>query len=465
MKKILLLTLIIVATISGCRKIEVDGDSTGTGTGGNQDNLVLSGKINADRTLKTGSTYKLRGVVYVVDGATLTVEPGAIIQGEKSSRGALIITRGSKLIADGTKEKPIVFTSDASTPTSGDWGGIVLLGRARTNASYNNTAGIGEIEGGINNSDGHGLYGGADDDDNSGILRYVRIEYAGYAFLPDKELNSLTMGGVGRGTTIDYVEVSYALDDAFEWFGGAVNCKHLIAFKTLDDDFDTDNGFRGNVQWGIIIRDSTRADVSSVESFESDNDATGSALLPQTAAVFSNITSIGPKANINNTVNSRFLAGAQIRRNSSISIFNSVIMGWPRGVYIDARAGVPTDNNIRSNSLLIQNTIIAGCNTPLDYTVSTAAPTGWTAASVESWFTTAGFGNAILNTVDEVKLTAPFNYATPDLTPQAGSPLLTGGGFTNAKLAAGFTATTYRGAVGAAGTADADWWKGWTKFN
>lgn len=466
MKKILLFTLIIIAAISGCRKIEVDGTSTpGQDTSRPSTNLVLSGKINIDRTLKAGEIYKLRGIVYVVDGATLTIEPGTTIQGEKSSRGALIITRGSKLIASGTIDKPIIFTSDAATPTSGDWGGIVLLGRARTNASYNNQAGIGEIEGGINTSEGYGLYGGADDDDNSGTLKYVRIEYAGYAFLPDRELNSLTMGGVGRGTTIDYVQVTYALDDAFEWFGGSVNCKHLIAYKTLDDDFDTDNGFRGNVQWGIILRDSTRADVSSVESFESDNDATGSALLPQTAAVFSNVTSIGPKANINNTVNSRFLAGVQIRRNSSISIFNSVIMGWPRGIYIDARLGVPVDNNIRSNNLVIQNVVIAGCNTPLDYFASTAAPTGWNAESVSTWFSTEGFGNSILNTIDDVKLTAPFNYAAPDFTPQAGSPLLTGGGFTHAKLAAGFTATTYRGAVGAAGTADASWWKGWTKFN
>jgi hypothetical protein len=395
-----------------------------------------------------------------VDGATLTIEPGATVQGEKSSRGALIVTRGAKLIADGTKDKPIVFTSDAAPPASGDWGGIVLLGRARTNASYNNTAGVGEIEGGINTSEGYGLYGGADDEDNSGILRYVRIEYAGYAFLPDKELNSLTMGGVGRGTTIDYVQVTYALDDAFEWFGGAVNCKHLIAYKTLDDDFDTDNGYRGNVQWGIVLRDSTRSDVSSVESFESDNDATGSALLPQTAAVFSNITSIGPRALLSSVPNTRFLAGAQIRRNSSISIFNSVIMGWPRGIYIDARLGIPVDNNIRANTLVVQNTVIAGCTTPLDYFASTAAPTGWSAADINAWFTN-GTGNNVYNGLDEVKLTAPFNYTAPDFTPQAGSPLLTNASFTDTKLA-GLASVNYTGAVGPAGSIDADWWKGWT---
>lgn len=461
MKRILLYIFMSTVIFSGCRKIEIDG--SGSNTGGSSDNLVLSGKINTNRTLKSGTTYKLRGIVYLVEGATLTIEPGTVIQGEKSTRGALIIARGTKLIADGTKEKPIVFTSDASTPTSGDWGGIVLLGRARTNASYNNTAGVGEIEGGVNTSEGLGLYGGADDDDNSGIIRYVRIEYAGYAFLPDKELNSLTMGAVGRGTVIDYVQVSYAFDDAFEWFGGSVNCKHLIAFKTLDDDFDTDNGYRGNVQWGIALRDSTRSDISSVETFESDNDATGSALLPQTAAIFSNITAIGPKAALSNVVNSRFQAGAQIRRNSSISIFNSVIAGWPKGIFIDARAGVPTDNNIKSGALLVQNTVVAGSPLPLDYTAS-STPTGWTAQLTTDWFLTTASANTILPTNDELKLTAPFNYTSPDVTPLAGSPLLTGGGFSNPKLTAGFTATTYRGAVGAAGTPDGEWWKGWSKF-
>src|SRR5688500_19723893 len=125
MKRLIIFAVAGITLISGCRKIEVDGDNNIPG--GNTDNLILSGKINTDRTLKAGNTYKLRGIVYVVDGATLTIEPGTIIQGEKSSRGALIITRGTKLIANGTKANPIVFTSDAATPAPGDWGGIVLL--------------------------------------------------------------------------------------------------------------------------------------------------------------------------------------------------------------------------------------------------------------------------------------------------------------------------------------------------
>jgi hypothetical protein len=169
--------------------------------------------------------------VYVVNGAKLTIQPGTVIQGEKgaTSRGTLVITKGAQLIADGTKDNPIVFTSDASTPARGDWGGIVILGNAKTNSSYNGVSGVGSVEGGVNNAEGLGLYGGVNDADNSGILRYVRIEYAGYAYLPDNELNGLTMAGVGNATIVDFVEVFKANDDAFEMFGGSVNLIQTMA--------------------------------------------------------------------------------------------------------------------------------------------------------------------------------------------------------------------------------------------
>ncbi len=381
--------------------------------------------------------------------------------GELKRQGGLIITRSSKIIADGTVDKPIVFTSEAATPARGDWSGIVILGNAPTNSSFNGVQGIGEIEGGINNSDGLGLYGtpitqGQNPADNSGILRYVRIEYAGYAFLPDKEINGLTFGGVGSGTVVDYVQISYANDDSFEWFGGTVNCKHLISFRTLDDDFDTDNGFNGKVQFGIVLRDSGVADISKSEAFESDNDANGSTLTPQTKAIFSNMTIIGPRATPTSIGNSLFLAGAQIRRNSSQSIFNSIIMGWPVGLLIDASKGVPTDNNIPTG-LLVQNTIIAGCNVAVKYSPSATTPTGATDASMLAWFNTPAYGNSIVSVATDV-LSAPFNYTAPDFTPGSNSPALTGASFTNA--GSGFTSVTYRGAVGPADT----WFKVWTKY-
>ncbi len=470
MKKLFLYTVLIATTSLSCRKIEVDGGTTVVSGGGGTttENTILEGRISENRTLKAAYTYKLRGLVYVTNGAILTIEPGTKIVGENGKNGGLIITRSCKIIADGTADKPIVFTSEAATPQRGDWAGLVLLGNAPTNSSFNGVQGIGEIEGGINNSDGLGLYGtpatqAQNPADNSGILRYVRIEYAGYAFLPDKEINGLTFGGVGSQTIVDYVQVSYANDDSFEWFGGTVNCTHLISFRTLDDDFDTDNGFSGKVQFGISVRDSAVADISKSEAFESDNDASGSSLLPQTSVVFSNMTVMGPKATLSNTGNSLFVWGAQIRRNSSMSLFNSIIMGYPNGLYIDATKGVPTDNNIPA-SLFVQNNIIAGCPNPVLYSIagnSNTPITPNTTATITAWYNTPVYGNSTYATNNEVGLIAPFNYATPDFNPAAGSPAVTGASFSNPKLAIGFTAVNYKGACAIGDT----WWKNWTRFN
>ena len=470
MKKLFIYTVLFAALFTSCRKIVVDDTSSGgtTTPPTTTENTILEGRISANLTLKAAYTYKLRGLVYVTNGAILTIEPGTKIVGENGKNGGLIITRSCKIIADGTIDKPIIFTSEAATPVRGDWAGLVLLGNAPTNSSFNGVQGLGEIEGGINNSDGLGLYGtpatqAQNPADNSGTLRYVRIEYAGFAFLPDKEINGLTFGGVGSNTVVDNVQVSYANDDSFEWFGGTVNCKHLISFRTLDDDFDTDNGFSGKVQFGISLRDSAVADISKSEAFESDNDANGSSLLPQTNAVFSNMTVMGPKATLANTGNNLFVWGAQIRRNSSMSLFNSIIMGYPNGLYIDATKGVPTDNNI-PGALFVQNTIIAGCPTPILYSIGTNTNvplTPNTTATITSWFNTAAYGNSILTNNSEVGLTAPFNYTAPDFNPATGSVALSGAAFTNTKLATGFTSVAYKGACGVGDT----WWKTWTKFN
>src|SRR5690348_16801799 len=155
MKRLRLITLGIILLAAGCRQVEVDDNrNNNNGGGNNTDNLILSGRISADRTLETGKTYKLRGTVYIVDGAKLTIQPGVTILGEKASRGTLVITRGTQILANGTATQPIVFTSDNSSPQRGDWGGVVLLGRAKTNASFNGVAGVGEIEGGVNNAEG-----------------------------------------------------------------------------------------------------------------------------------------------------------------------------------------------------------------------------------------------------------------------------------------------------------------------
>ena len=499
MKKVFILIAIIGALTSSCRKIEVDGGTTTTVINNTKAdttkvNTILEGRIISNLTLKAGYIYKLRGLVYVTNGAILTIEPGTKIVGELNKNGALVITRGAKIIADGTAAKPIVFTSEAATPQRGDWAGLVLLGQAPNNSSFNGVDGVGEMEGGVNNSDGLGLYGlGATSNlaDNSGILRYVRIEYAGYAFLPDKEINGLTFGGVGNQTVVDYVQVSYANDDSFEWFGGSVNCTHLISFRTLDDDFDTDNGYSGKVQFGISLRDSSIADISKSEAFESDNDANGSdrktylpsiavsannpvAIAPvKTSAIFSNMTVMGPKVTSASIGNSLFLCGAQIRRNSEISIVNSLFLGWGegavKGLLIDASKGTPTDLNLSpAGSLNFNNNIIAGSTAnAVTYSASTTLPTGGTAASMLAWVNTAAFGNTITANNTDVGLVAPFNYSSPDFNPSSASSLaVSGASFlgTNMKSKTSgkddFTAVAYRGACAVGDT----WWKTWTKF-
>lgn len=482
------LTAISALAISSCRKIESDGEKEvivitqpGTGGGNTGQTITISGRINADTTLRKENTYILKGLVYVVGDHVMTIEPGTTIKGSYSGSdvAALIITRGSKIVANGTQENPIVFTSSSPTPKSGDWGGILLLGKASINTTFTGTGGgpgILEVEGGVNNANGDGLAGGGatpNDDDSSGVLKYVRIEYAGYAFQPDKEINSLTMAAVGRKTVIDHVQVTYAKDDAFEWFGGTVNCKYLIAYKTQDDDFDSDNGFSGSVQFGLIVRDSAIADISKSEAFESDNNASGTADIPQTRAVFCNVSAFGPTATLNNVGSSNYLGAAvQIRRNSSISIFNSAFVGWPIGIQLNASQG-NTDINVKTKKTSqLSGVIIAGATKkPLEFVKGTSGTDGFAdEAEFTTWFT-SNTKNKILTTVDDVRYTRPFDYLNPDWQPFAnsGSPILITGTnthFDDPILTARpfIEKVNFIGGIGPSAEF-ANWHKGWTRFN
>jgi hypothetical protein len=236
MKK--LLGIILILGLFSCQK-ELDGIDAPINI---PLTTTLTGTINTTTTLTSDKVWTLKGYVYVTDGAKLIIQPGTTIISDIAEKGALIIERGAQILAEGTSVKPIVFTSGKAVGerTPGDWGGVVLLGRATTNRTSEPT-----IEGGIGRP-----YGGTNDLDNSGILRYVRIEYAGIAAMPNSEINALTLGGVGSGTIIENVQTIYANDDAFEFFGGTVNAKNLYAFATADDDFDFDFGYhRHNHKW------------------------------------------------------------------------------------------------------------------------------------------------------------------------------------------------------------------------
>lgn len=282
---------------------------------------TLTGNINQTITLTSDKTWTLKGYVYVTDGAKLIIQPGTTIISDISEKGALCIERGAQIIAEGTPSQPIIFTSgkNVGERSPGDWGGIVILGRASTNRSSEPT-----IEGGIGRP-----YGGTNDSDNSGVLKYVRIEYAGIAALPNSEINALTLGGVGSGTIIENVQTIYANDDAFEFFGGTVNAKNLYAFATADDDFDFDFGYRGSISYGIAKRDPQFVDNGDAgNGVECDNDGTGSPAQPFTHPKLSNMVLVGP--NDASSLPNHNL-GLRWRRATQFSITNSVIAGWMKG--------------------------------------------------------------------------------------------------------------------------------------
>lgn len=497
MKKIVFLSAVFaVLAIAGCRKIESDGQiqivyvNQGGGTGGAKPIVEIKGAITKNDTLKKSNEYILKGLVYVKNGATLTIEPGTVIKGAYvgGDVASLIITRGAKINAKGTATEPIVFTSASPNPQSGDWGGIVLLGKASVNTTFNNIKGLFQAEGGIDNASGDGLAGSGDavapspkDDDNSGVLSYVRIEYAGYAFQPDKELNALTMCAVGNGTTIDHVQVAYAKDDAFEWFGGTVNCKYLVAYKTQDDDFDTDNGYSGNVQFGIALRDPNIADVSKSEAFESDNDASGTNNTPKTSAVFSNMSVLGPMATGATSYSSLYRGGAHIRRNTEISILNSVFIGWPLAIEVDGTTGTPTGGNV-GDKIVLANNFLGGNTEALKY--SAGAADAYTTAELIAYFTNPTQKNEILATMpNNLFVTFPFTFNNFDPTPFGNAKQIVGAptaatpsfraNISHAKMVSAFFTKTdpatgkdlsFIGAVGPGGELQT-WWKGWTRFN
>lgn len=366
--------------------------------------------ITVNTTWMSGNVYYLRGQIFVKNGATLTIQPGTIILGEKAAAGAgLFICKGSKINAIGTASQPIVFTSD-QTPGNrglGDWGGIVLMGQA----GNNQPGGVAYIEGFAPSADTE--FGGGtspNNNDDSGIMQYIRIEFGGYVYQPNKEINGITFGSVGKSTTIDHIQVSFTNDDAFEWFGGSVNCKYLVSYRNLDDDFDTDFGYNGFVQFGLSVRDPQIADnpsVSTSEGFESDNDASGSTAAPQTSPIFSNITLIGPfRGNTASPIAAGYRRGARIRRNSGLKIFNSIFMDHDRGIHID---GALCETNASSGTIKFKNNLIAG-NT----TGKVCEKNSGSTFNIWSWF--ASNSNDSLVSTSGI-LTTPYNYTAPDYRP------------------------------------------------
>jgi hypothetical protein len=424
--------------------------------------VILQGEIKANRKLISTEKYILKGFVYVTAGVTLEIEAGTVIFGEKSSQGTLIIEKGARIIAEGRATAPIVFTSaqPKGSRNYGDWGGLVLVGRAPINQPLSTN-----LEGGL-----RGTFGGDQPNDNSGVLKYVRIEFPGVPLnnAPNSEINGLTLYGVGSGTTIDFVQVSYSGDDSYEWFGGTVNAKHLVAHRGWDDDFDTDLGFSGKIQYGVSLRDPAYADQSSSNVFESDNFSPGdpvsgpNAGSPLTSAVFANISTFvtaGAPPAVRQSGSGVYQSSMHLRRNTSISTYNSVFVGHPEGLRLD---GVFTWANVQSGGLELKGIVLANNTTPLAVRNNTGT-TPFTLDDLSAWFNTPGKANSIVSSANLSSLglnANTFNLTAPNFLPNAGSPLLTGAVWDGKANDAFFVKEPFKGAFGTE-----NWAQGWTNFN
>ena len=448
---------------------------------------TLVGNLATARTLSSDTVYVLSGFYKVRPGGVLTIRPGTVIVGDTTAPGSsLWITQGGRIDAQGTATNPIVFTSQrpAGQRSAGDWGGIVLVGRAGAARSCPNAANpacvpstLTEGPAGSGQNTAENYAGGSDASDNSGTLRYVRIEFAGYAVDVNQELNGLSMYAVGRGTTIEYVQVMSGLDDSFEWFGGTVDGRYLVSYEAGDDHFDWTEGYRGRNQFLIALqthRPTPRAGAGFVSGdprgFEGDgceNDKAGCPnydTAPFSMPVFANFTLVGPGAGVFAGVSAANTSGATIRRGSGGVLVNGVIARW-QGIGLNV-VDAQTDARRTADSLTISNVLLAG-NVGGNFNV---AGTGFGQATSFPSNEDSQADPATLFTALPAAGAAP-TLAGLDWTPAASSPLRTGGLATlptrAAARATGFfggtlTGTSYRGAADPA--AATRWWQGWTAY-
>lgn len=417
--------------------------------------VIKTGQITANETWTANNTYLLNGYVFVTNGATLTIEPGTVVQGRVSSgtgAAALIITRGSRINAAGTSERPIIFTSELdqlngnlTERDTGLWGGLVVLGRASINSRANGQVVAApvedQVEGFSVSGDQTGLitFGGTDDADNSGVLRYVSIRHGGAVIGTANEINGLTLGGVGSGTTIEYIEVFANKDDGFEWFGGTVNARYLVSAFNNDDAFDMDQGYRGNLQYLFGILGNIGTDAGD-KGFEWDGATAPLTATPIGRTTVANATIIGYTPVVANSF------ALNIRDSVEATVINSVFVNFDRMLDVendvdDGPNAPPSIKNTLFFSQTAANNTAAGLN---------ARPTG----TVDATAIIGDATNRITN--PNLRAISYTNNRQLDPRPAVGSPALTGAGTV---AGSGLEATTYAGAFNTS-----NWAAGWTKL-
>jgi opacity protein-like surface antigen len=433
---------------------------------------------NWDRVLSADTCYVLQGMYYVDSTYTLTIGAGTTILGDTATAaaygGTLVIKRGGTIYAFGEQDRPIVMTSRRAPGErkSGDWGGVVLCGRAPIN----------QVEPPIEGGFVEGSYGGDHPMDSSGVLRYTRIEFAGYRFQLNNEINGLTLCGVGKGTELSHIQVSYADDDQYEFFGGTVWADHLVSFGATDDEYDSDFGFSGKMQFLFGLKDYNQFDpTGESRGFESDGSGSAVCITPYTEGVACNVTLVGPARTdslltdpdfINVMGSATFDWSSVVRRCSHFSVLNSAILGFPRGLSMRDH-GSPSQCDVCTHQ--------AACDEELQWrAISLAAfatghdDTRWPAGDVcrcpqgvTAWFATPAYQNVgVIRNPDTIGLTDMSDLNNPNPVPLPTSELTTSPvePFSNPKLA-GLTPTTYRGAFDPALPMSQQWTAGWTNFD
>ena len=363
----------------------------------------VSGTITSNTTWTANNRYVLSDFVGVVEPAVLTIEPGTVIYGG-NGRATLFIQRGAKIMADGTARRPIIFTSPqvVGSRAQTDWGSLVVLGKA----PINETGGQAVLEG--LGSQPQYTFGGTGPNDSSGVLRYIRLEFGGFAIEANQEINGLTLAGVGRGTVVDYIQVLHNKDDAFEFFGGTVNAKHLLGIAFADDGLDFDLGYVGKIQFAAMIKRAANDENDANFLTEADNHPNNFSLTPLTVPTVYNATAVRVSSGLGNY-------GAVLRRGVSTRFYNTIVAN-SRHAPLTLRDDA-TFTNVSSGSLVFDNSILFG-----DFADARFPSSSDRAASTRTFLFTTMANNRNVDPLLAMGTPTELKTLMPDLTPLPGSP-------------------------------------------
>lgn len=380
-----------------------NGNTEGNGNG-TEESYVLDKDITENMTLETGKNYTLNGGIHVKAGATLTIQPGVTITAKHDGTvDYILVEQGAKIDAQGTASQPIVMTSEKKE--AGAWGGLHICGYAHTN----NGSGSSEI--------GNAPYGGDNDADNSGTLKYIRLEYTGYAFDEEHEANGVSFYGVGSGTTVEHLQAYKGSDDGFEFFGGSVNVKYLVATSCSDDSFDWTEGWNGKAQFLVAYQEGeTSLGYDCDCLMECDNNGTNFAATPVAHPVIANATLIG---------NGGEAQGVRLRAGTEVELYNTIITGKDRVLTVETDE---TENALKNGTSKLEYVAIDG-----------------EISSKQGIYTNADFIQATGNLDNQT-----FTWSNKYVGTLDGGKDLSADSF--------FTSTDYKGAV----KSGEDWTEGWT---